>query len=298
MKVSVVIVAFKSDHLLENLISSIPNYYEIIVIENSLNHNVQNNLKKFKNVRVIIPKENLGYGKSFNLGLEISKNNITCFISPDIYIPEDCFENITKIIKKFNDFSILAPTYKNETIHKNYQIKDKVQLNNLIVDNNKLIEVDEVDLAMAFINKSNISNLKLMDENFFLYFESTDACLNLRKQNKKIYVIENIKFTHHGTSSSDIFLKNKIDINRNWHFSWSKFYLLKKHYNYFYGLKKTMPNFFHSLKWFIICKVKFMISKTNKEELAGNLHRAVLSGLINSYLLKKSSYRPFGKKNN
>ena len=122
--------------------------------------------------------------------------------------------------------------------------------------------------------------------------------LNLRKQNKKIYVIENIKFTHHGTSSSDISLKNKIDINRNWHFSWSKFYLFKKHYNYFYGLKKTMPNFFHSLKWFIICKVKFMISKSNKEELAGNLHRAVLSGLINSYLLKKSSYRPFGKKNN
>ena len=170
MKVSVVIVAFKSDHLLENLISSIQNYYEIIVIENSLNPNVEINLKKFKNVRVIIPKENLGYGKSFNLGLDISKSNITCFISPDIYIPENCFENITKIIKKFNDFSILAPTYKNETIHKNYQIKDKVQLNNLIVDNNKLIEVDEVDFAMAFINKSNISNLKLMDENFFLFF--------------------------------------------------------------------------------------------------------------------------------
>ena len=296
MTISVVIVAFKSDHLLENLIHTIPNHFEIIVIENSLNHNLRSNLKKFKNVKVIIPNENLGYGKSFNLGLEISKNNIICFISPDIFIPENCFESLIKLIEKFKDFSILAPSYKNEKIHKNYQIKDKFKLNNLFVDNFKLIEVDEIDFAMALVNKSNISNLKLMDENFFLYFESTDACLSLRKQNKKIYVVENIKFIHHGTSSSDISHKNTIDINRNWHFSWSKFYLFKKHYNYLYGLKKTLPNFIHSLKWFIICKVKLIIFKTKKVEMEANLHQAVLLGLINSYLLKKSSYRPFNNK--
>lgn len=289
MKVSVVIVAFKSDHLLENLISSIPNYYEIIVIENSLNPNVEINLKKFKNVRVIIPKENLGYGKSFNLGLDISKSNITCFISPDIYIPENCFENITKIIKKFNDFSILAPTYKNETIHKNYQIKDKVQLNNLIVDNNKLIEVDEVDLAMAFINKSNISNLKLMDENFFLYFESTDACINLRKRNKKICVIENLKYHHMGTQSSDPKFSTQIKMSRNWHFCWSKFYLLKKHKNYFHGIRKTLPNFIRSLKMCL-----FFLIKKDIENF--KVHKASLSGLIASYFLKNSSYRPFENK--
>ena len=73
-------------------------------------------------------------------------------------------------MKNLKIFSILAPSYKNEKIHKNYQIKDKFKLNNLFVDNFKLIEVDEIDFAMALVNKSNISNLKLMDENFFLYF--------------------------------------------------------------------------------------------------------------------------------
>ena len=39
-----------------------------------------------------------------------------------------------------------------------------------------------------------------------------------------------------------------------------------------------------------------MIFKTKKVEMEANLHQAVLSGLINSYLLKKSSYRPFNNK--
>ena len=77
-----------------------------------------------------------------------------------------------------------------------------------------------------------------MDENFFLYFESTDACLSLRKQNKKIYVVENIKFIHHGTSSSDISHKNTIDINRNWHFLGKSFIFSKSIITILYGLKK------------------------------------------------------------
>ena len=37
MSISVVIISFKSDHLLQNIITSIPNHFEIIIIENSLN---------------------------------------------------------------------------------------------------------------------------------------------------------------------------------------------------------------------------------------------------------------------
>ena len=82
---------------------------------------------------------------------------------------------------------------------------------------------------MAIVNKSILEKNKTMDENFFLYFESTDACINLRKKNKKIYVIQDLKFHHFGTKSSDPIFSNDIQISRNWHFCWSKFYLLKKH---------------------------------------------------------------------
>ena len=289
MNLSVIIVAFKSIHLLENLVLSIPSIYEIIIIENSLDSEVKDKFKKYKNVQVILPKENLGYGRSFNLGLKISKNNFTCFLSPDVTIPKGCFENITKIIENIKDFTILAPTYINEKIHKNYQIKNKNFLKNLQINEFKLIEVDEIDFAMAVVNKSNIANKKLMDENFFLYFESTDACMNLRENNKKIYVIENLKFHHFGTESSDPKHSVDITISRNWHFCWSKFYLLKKHHGYFYGLRKTIPNLVRALKMCLIS-----ILKKDKENF--KVHKASLSGLISSYFLKKSGFRPLENK--
>ena len=289
MNLSVVIVAFKSAHLLEKLILSIPKKYEVIIIENSLDKEIKNNFEKYENVQVIIPKENLGYGKSFNLGLGMSKNNFTCFLSPDVAIPKDCFEIITKVIERIKNFTILAPTYIDETIHKNYQIKNKKLLNNLSINEFKLIEADEIDFAMAIVNKSNITKINLMDENFFLYFESTDACINLRKNNKKIYVIENLKFHHFGTESSDPKYSVDITISRNWHFCWSKFYLLRKHYGYFYGIRKTVPNFVRALKMCLICILK-------KDKKNFKIHKASLSGLISSYFLKKSDYRPLEDK--
>ena len=289
MNLSVVIVAFKSEHLLEKLILSIPKNYEIIIIENSLDREIKDKFEKHENVQVIIPKENLGYGKSFNLGLEISKNNFICFLSPDVTIPRGCFENITKIINKIENFSILAPTYIDEKIHKNYQIKNKELLKNLSIGEFKLIEVDEIDFAMSIVNKSNIVDNNLMDENFFLYFESTDACINLRKNNKKIYVVENLKFHHFGTESSDPKYSVDITISRNWHFCWSKFYLLKKHHGYFHGMRKTVPNFVRALK---MCLMSLL--KKDKENF--KIHKASLSGLISSYFLKKSDYRPLENK--
>ena len=59
MSFSVVIVAFKSEHLLEKLIKSIPKSYEVIVIENSINYSVKKNIEKlFTNSKVIVPETN------------------------------------------------------------------------------------------------------------------------------------------------------------------------------------------------------------------------------------------------
>ena len=62
-----------------------------------------------------------------------------------------------------------------------------------------------------------------------------------------MFIVKNFKFDHIGTSSTDNKYKDEIKINRNWHFSWSKFYYYKKNYNYFYALKKILPNIFQSI---------------------------------------------------
>ena len=45
MSLSIVIVTFKSDHIIDKLIKSIPEKYNILVIENSLDKNLKKRLE-------------------------------------------------------------------------------------------------------------------------------------------------------------------------------------------------------------------------------------------------------------
>ena len=135
------------------------------------------------------------------------------------------------------------------------------------------------------INKDKFSSKYILDEKIFLYFENTDLCLRLKKNNQKIYVIENLKFNHFGRESSHPKFHKEILVSRNWHYCWSKFYFYKKHYNYFYAFIKTFPNLIRGIKYYIYFKFK-------NDNYNIRLHKAELSGLFNAYMLKKSCYRP------
>ena len=291
MNLSIVIVSYNSAHLIEKLILSIPKDFEIIIIENSLDINLKDKLEKiYKNVQIIIPEKNLGVGKATNIGLKKSKNNFVFCLSPDVEVSKECFMQMLNIVHRFEDFTMLAPTYFDEKINKNYKF-NKNHSNKKIktIDKFNLIEVDEIDTAAVIINKSKIDNIEIYDENFFLYFENIDLCLRLIEENKKLYVVDNLKFIHYGTKSSNPEMVLDIKICRNWHYCWSKFYFLRKHHGYLYGIRKTLPNLIRALK---SCFINFL--KNDIESF--KLHKAELSGLINSYFLRKSSYRPLQDK--
>ena len=286
MNLSIVIVSYESYHLIEKIILATQNKFEVIVIENSLDINLKNKLEtKYTNIQVIIPSKNLGYAKSINLGLKKAKNKFVFFMAADVEISTKSFTELSNLVDTFNDFTMLAPTYFNEKIYKNYVFKKK-DLGKKIrkINDYNLIEVEEIDGAAFIINKNKIDTNEIMDEKFFLYYESSDLCLRFRKEGKKLFVVDNCKFIHYGTKSSHPDIKIDIQISRNWHYCWSKFYFFNKHFGYFTGIRKTLPNLRKALT---MCFINFL--KNDKHLF--KLHKAELSGLINSYFLKKSFYR-------
>ena len=285
MKLSFIIISFKSDHLLENLLSKIPHKHEIIIIENSLQTQTKYKIeKKYSNSKVIIPKKNLGYAAALNKAFKICKNNFVITMSPDIRIQKKLITNIENLISKFKNFTLMAPEYKNKKIYKNFlPISENKTL--LKIKNYNFIKVKEIDWCFCILNKSKFKNSKVLDENYFLYFETTDLCKSLFMKKKNMYIVKNFKFDHMGTSSSNDKYKFQIGINRNWHFSWSKFYFYKKNYNYFYALKKILPNIFQSIIGMILCTLILDLKDTK-------LHFSSLKGFISSVLLMKSYFRP------
>ena len=203
MSLSFVIVTFKSNHLIDNLIKSIPDKYDILIIENSLDTRLKKKLESnFKNVKVYIPDENLGYSQGLNYGVKEAKNKFVFCLVADVFFKKETFFSIEKICEEIENFAIIAPTYKNENTYKNYvEIKNSEQ-NIIEIKNKKLLEVREVDGAAFVINREKFDT-NIMDEKIFMYFESTDMCLNTFKKGEKIYAILDVKFEHLGLQSSE-----------------------------------------------------------------------------------------------
>lgn len=285
MKLSVVIVSYKSDHLLEKILKDFSKKHEIIIIENSLQASTKKNIeKKYSNAKVIIPPTNLGYAAAFNLGFKRSKNQFVLTLTPDVLINKKLIFDIEKLLNSFKNFTLLSPEYKNKKIHKNFIPIENLK-NQSKISKYRVEEVKDLDWCFCIINKSKFKNKKILDENFFLYFETTDLCKNLFKQNKKMYVVKNLKFDHLGTGSSNKKYNSEIQFNRNWHFCWSKFYLLKKNYGYLFALKKLLPNIFQSIIGILASAFKLNIFEIK-------LHFSSLMGTINGIILNKSHYRP------
>ena len=272
---TIVFNSFHSEKLFTKILKNLKQY-KILIIENSLNNLVKINFeKKYKNVKVIIPKKNLGLAAGYNLGIKKSKTKYVFLNNPDIEISNLSINKLLDVAKKIKEFAILSPTYKNETIHKNYS-KYEIKINKNLssvrwIDNNFLID------------KSQIKK-QLFDENFFLYFETIDFCLNLYRKNKKLFVMKNIKFKHYGSKSVDVKFNNLVTKTRAWHYSWSKFYYYKKNFNYIYALSKIIPNLLRALKHLFL-----NIFKLNFNNFL--IHLLEIYGIVCSILCLPSFYR-------
>ena len=283
--VTLVFSSYQSGALLKKVIKKLPSSYKILVIENSLNKKIKNILEKsFKNVEVIIPKENLGLARSYNLGIKKAKTKYVFLNNPDLEIKNDSIKKLIKCAESIKKFGIISPTYRNEKIFKNYEIlKYREKNNSPLFKKFGVMEVDIIDNSFI-VNRKNIKKF-LFDERYFLYFETFDFCKNLKKEGEKLFVCNKVKYHHYGSSSVDRKFDTIVKLTRAFHYNWSKFYYFKKHYNYLFALKKIVPNFFNSLK-----KILFSILKLDKKNLMIGL--VELYGILTAILLLNSFYRP------
>ena len=286
---TVVMPSFYSSKLVKERIQEIGTNIPILIIENSKDKNLKKELEqKFINVEVIIPEENLGWGKAINLGIKRSKTEMVFVTQPDVKLIEGCIEKLKDCTKTFNDFSVLTPVDKNNGTYKNFEIYN---LYNSEVESSKytIKEVDYVDLTWL-INKSKFKNDDIWDEKIFLYFEAKDFSKRIKYENKRIFIAENIFTYHIGSSSHDQKLENFSKLNRNWHYNWSKHYYNKKHYGQLFAFKKSISlllrlilRFIKSIILFNFFKSKFILVE--------------IYGLVCSLVGLPSFYRPYKKVN-
>ena len=276
-KITIILIAYKSEKLINDFVKKIPNTVKVIIIENSNNLLLKRKIeKKYKNIKVYI-KTNEGVGASINYGAKKIQTKYFLQISPDIIFNYKDLDIYLDIAKELNDkFAGIGPRFLKVKKKSHKQIKKNLEIG--------LIE--SIHGSCMFINKKRFNEIGGFDKKIFLYFEETEYCKRALSKGLKSYQTNKIKVKRHGRS---VLVKNKKEKNRLdniciWHFIWSKYYYTKKHYGIIISLIIFFPILVRIL--FKIIYHSVIQNKSIKEK-----YKYRLSGLITAIRGKKSSLR-------
>lgn len=285
---SVVIVSYFSDDIIHDCIKSIPTDIKIIVVDNTKNKIFKKNIEeKYENVQCILSSGNIGMGSGNNLGLKNVITDYALILNPDVTLEKNTITELILGSKKIENFSIIAPLLNVENFF-NYHLLEKDILPKNKIDPFMVKSVDGFAMLLNLKRLRNIKDFQFFDENIFLFLENDDLCKRLIDINEKIFIIPNSKINHIGGGAVDKKYKQQIELSRNWHWVWSKYYFNKKHYGFLTAFSNGLPTFLSGvIKFFFY----FTINNSYKKKIY--LHRAL--GFWSAFIGKKSYLRPIVK---
>ena len=278
-EITIVLISHKSKKKVLRFIKNYSLKFKVIVVENSNEKVIEEEIKEInKNVKLIFSKNN-GYGSAINLARRFIETKYFFVFNPDIHLSsENLIINFYKSAKELNkNFGALGPRFDNvkEKSHKQSDINQKFGV------------IESISGSAMFFNTKIFDTNKGFDENFFLYFEETDYCKRSNINGYKIYQINDLKVSHEAGSSveiSDEDEKIRLKYLCVWHFIWSKYYYHKKHHGKIYSFLYFQPILIRSL----IKMVFFYVIKKNDKY---KKYKYRINGLISSILGKNSYLR-------
>ena len=282
---SIVIVTYKSEMVIHDCIRSIEKDIKIIVVENSDNSQFKEELETtYTNVSCVLTSKNLGMGAGNNIGIKKAKTDFVLILNPDVILEVSTINELIIASQKILNFGILAPI-SSDTNYPNYKLLNNEKIQIEVKTSHKVKSVD--GFAMLF-NKKQLDKVILndyFDENFFMYLENDDLCKRINQINEDIYIILNSRIKHLGGKGVNEKYKDEIELSRNWHWIWSKFYFNKKHYGFIFAFMNGLPSFLSAMIKFCIY---FIFNNQKKKKIYYNR----CSGFLNALFGRKSFYRP------
>ena len=272
-KLTIIMVSFFSTNQIEKILNKINSNNKIVIVENSLSKQFKQYVEgNYRNVKVLIPKKNLGNGGGINFAIKKIKTKFALYLDIDVTITQKIIKKLYQVAKQKKNWSIISPNLKGIKYKKEFFIKENSCPHTS--------EMSFVEGCSLLFNVPVIKKIGLFDEKIFLYYEENDLFLRCLKKKKKILMLNNVYVKHSNNNGSDKKYNEYIDDIRNWHLMWSKFYYYKKNFSFLRGILETYKSFISSL----IKTIYFYL--INKKEFKKYYNR--FSGLLNSYIGQQS----------
>ena len=253
--------------LLKEKIKIFENFKIIIVDASPKKFKVKDKINLNNNLNIIKIK-NIGKRYANNIAIKSIKTKYAIYIDLDADFSLQKVSEIYKNANNLKNWSILIPNSNKKFVHLN-----------------RIMEIDNCEASVFFLNIEKVRKYPMFDENIFFYFEELDYFSRLNKTQDKVLLIPKISFTHIQGGSVDKKIVKDVSNLQQWHYLWSMYYVNKKVFNSFYALKVVAPLI---LKDIIKIILYLMILKF---DLATKRYFR-LSGVLNSIIGRKSFKRP------
>ena len=270
---TLIMVTYRSENLVKKNLEILKKF-KTIIVDNSNSRHLNEIVKDFENIKIVISKKNLGYGKAANLAISYAKTSLILTVNPDLILNIDGIQNlINEYQKDAENIGILSPSLYNEKMQRKTngtvtylnQLKGKKVFNDTknLPEGNMCCEF--LEGCCYLINRNFFNKLGGFDERFFMYFEDTDLCDRSIKNGKYIMEIPSSKFIHIGNSSSDKkkFTNSKLSIIHKI----SCYIYLKKKTKTLFLVIKIFKDLFDYLQRVIFNTFKFKFNKSFKNIL-------------------------------
>lgn len=229
MKLSIVILNFKTFDLTSNCINAIEkiyskylndDYIEIIVVDNASMDGSDNKLEtkysKLKNFILIKSKDNLGFGKGCNLGAKSAKGEYLLFLNSDTEIEDEGFIKMTEFMGTNSSVGILGGRLKNPDGTRQasagssytfwnvfFLLLGFERLGFLRKSPTKTEKVSWVSGACMMVRKNVFEKIGGFEKELFMYMEDVDICFRARKMGYETYFFPDINLRHKELGSSN-----------------------------------------------------------------------------------------------
>ena len=256
MKLSIVIVNYNVEHFLEQCLISVRKAIdqldaEVFVVDNnSVDGSVSMIKNKFKDVKLIANKENVGFSSANNQAIKLAQGEYVLLLNPDTVVEEDTFLKCIQFMDNKADSGGLGvkmidgkgkflpeskrglPTpsvafYKIfglSSLFPKSKVMGRYHLGFLAKNKNHSIEI--LSGAFMLLRKKALDKIGLLDESFFMYGEDIDLSYRLILGGYKNYYFSETSIIHYKGEST-----KKTSINYVFVFYNAMIIFAKKHFS-------------------------------------------------------------------
>ena len=214
MILSIITLTYNNLDYTKKFVESLYKYtqdFELIIVDNGSTDGTVEYLKTIDGVKLILNKENAGYSKGNNQGLELAVGEYIGFLNNDILLYTNWFEECKHVFEKENA-GFVSPLQINKLFNNanetNYIKKFKPS-------SSYRKSFDDCEFACCITKRSVIDKIGNFDENFTpAFWEDNDIKYRAIEAGYDTYTVSSVCFYHFNSVTSKNFSsgfeKNKV----------------------------------------------------------------------------------------